>query len=224
MFNIIKKIFYSKTYNKKFSNFENYFINKDKFIEFKKKNKLNKEKLKYSHHDYISNFSVGTSAASLEVSAIIYSICEIIDCKNLVDFGSGYTSYVLRKYEKDQKKNLSIYSIDSSVTWLDTTKNFIKKQNCPEKKLITWSEFENNNSYDFDLAVIDIRPIQRRVQIIEKFLKINKKNTVLIIDDLHKDHLKLPILKLSEKYKFIIYDLKDLTLDNFGRYAGIIKI
>lgn len=216
--------FYKKKFNDIFS-FDDFLIDYKEFSDLKEKYTIYKKELYLSHTDYITNISVGSSAASLELSALICSIYEIKSPQNVIDYGSGYTSYILRKIQSTNKSvNKNVFSVDSSDDWLNKTQDYLRQNKLVEKNLLTWEEYSKNYSLNFDLVIVDIRPITRRVELIKNYLLYNKKNTILIIDDFHKDHLKKPILMLKKKFNFKIYSLKDITLDNYGRYAAIIII
>src|SRR5262245_35480678 len=73
------------------------------------------------HYEYyIKEVSTSKMAVSLNTAIILYMFCEALVPKQIIDLGSGFSSFVLRSYAS-QSGNCMVYSVDDNQDWLDRT-------------------------------------------------------------------------------------------------------
>lgn len=178
--------------------------------------------LKPSYEAYKRDISPGSSAASLKFAGLVLAVCRIMRPQRVADFGSGYTSYVLRRYQRESNAGVEVTSVDDSGAWLDRTREFLSGQDLDVGRLYEWSEFAALEDYPFDLSVLDIRPIARRVEMLPKLMRALPERGVVLVDDVHKPHMEQPMLQLAEEHGWTCVSLRDATLDEYGRYAAAV--
>lgn len=172
---------------------------------------------------YKQEISSGGSAASLRLSALLLAICRLAKPRRVIDFGSGFTSYVLRRYQSERASSVVAYSVDDSSEWLARTRQYLIANGLMAENLFDWPSFEDRRDFSYDLSVLDIRPIQRRLELLPKLMSNLPDGGMVLVDDLHKPHLKQPLLEMVERQGWKCIGLRDLTLDEYGRYACILS-
>jgi predicted O-methyltransferase YrrM len=218
----INEYFIDKKFNKSAKDALNFLIRK--FPELQDLENLMKgsaQNLKEQHSYYITNISIGNSAASLEVSSFLDAFIRVKGSKRIVDLGSGFSSYVLRKY-MSESVDVEVWSVDSDKNWLNKTHDFLLKKNLNAEHLCTWDEFVTSINGKFDLIFLDVRPVKRRVDNLKLLYDSLSKDGVLVIDDVHKDHLRLPMLRYFNHNPGELVNLKKITIDNLGRYSALV--
>jgi predicted O-methyltransferase YrrM len=190
-------------------------------IDLDSKIKESKETLMPIYKYFKTHISKGNSAASIEISAFLDVYMRYTNPTRIVDLGSGFSSYVLRRYQAD-KENVEVWSVDSSKDWLEKTKYYLQSNNLNTKHLYTWDEFSKLSIGKFSLIFLDERPIERRVENIARLRNSLTDKGALVIDDVHKDHLRLPILKQFENNMDSLLSLRLISKDELGRYSIVI--
>ena len=109
--------------------------------------------------------------------------------------------------------------MDADAKWLKKTETYLKQNELNIDSLLHWNDFTKNMDGKFDLIFVDVRPISARVEWAEKLQKSLTKNGLMLIDDVHKDHLLTPLLKIYKERMNELLNLKKITLDDLGRYA-----
>ena len=80
------------------------------------------ERLLAPYLEYVTNVSSSGWAASLEVSALLYALADELQPAVMADYGSGFSSYVLRRWAADNPAVGSVViSLDASPEWLAVT-------------------------------------------------------------------------------------------------------
>jgi len=180
----------------------------------------NMQLLKPYHSQYIREISTPDMAASLELAGTLLSICQANGYKKFADLGSGFSSFVLRYYAKSYP-DVEVYSVDDNNKWLEKTRNYLKSVGVTDSKLFTLEEFLAGKFSDFDCILHDLNFVEVRINHVSTLLSKLSTHGVLILDDMHKPDYRFEVLTKMEKEPFDIYDLRELTLDSFGRYSMI---
>ncbi len=221
--NKIQRIYY----NKKFSNRADSDLKRlihiyPEFDNIQAQIKKSCDKLNESYVYYKSNISIGNSAASIETAALLDIAARNNKAKRILDLGSGYSSYVLRTYQKECPDDVEVWSVDSDKKWLEKTREYLEQNNLDVGNMYHWDDFVKDFNGKFDLVFLDMRPISARVDWVEKLHNNLSDQGLIIVDDVHKDHLMTPILiKYADRFDHLV-NIKNITFDNLGRYAMII--
>jgi predicted O-methyltransferase YrrM len=183
---------------------------------------FNKEKLHPYYEEYIKEVSRADMAASLEMAALLLTLCEIKGYKRLLDTGTGFSSFVFRLYAKQH--TAEVFSVDDDQAWLQKSIDFLKRHDVSTKNVIMIDDFLSGSETGFDLALHDMNFVEIRINYVEQILQKMSRGGFMIFDDVHKTEYLFPLLEKLKKLNQIPYDLRPVTLDRFGRYAlGVIK-
>ena len=182
-----------------------------------------KRKLLPTYEEYITKVSNEIMAISLELSVFCILICDIIRPKKIVDFGSGYSSYVFRSLISIIGGNYqpTIWSVDDSADWIDKTKTFLDSCNISSDNVIIWDEFINQNLGSFDLILYDLGGFEFRKANLKQIIKFCNKNGMIIFDDMHSAEYGRYLNKILKKSNCTCYDIRYYTLDKINRYSKL---
>lgn len=164
-------------------------------------------------------------AASLQCCSYLLSLYEIIQPKQILDLGSGISSYCFRLFKKANKLDTEIHSIDSSATWLKRSMAYCQNSGLDSTNFKTWDNFIKEYAGIFDLVFMDIDNSTNRHSYFKPvFDKFCDAGTIVLFDDMHKTNIVNPFDKFMKTRQYTEYDIKDLTVDKFGRFSRVIKV
>lgn len=180
-----------------------------------------KEKLLPFYNDYTKNVSTDGMAISLETASFMYYLCNKYKFKTLMDRGSGFSSFVLRLYAKEQKEfPVTVYSVDDSEIWLNKTKDFLEKYELNTDNMFIWEDFYKSfkNGVKFEFILEDAKKYLR-VETPDELTSFLRRDGVLLWDDsnAHGALINNQCSKLNMKR----YDIKEFTIDKYNRYATL---
>lgn len=177
----------------------------------KNKQKYEKE-IKPYYDKYISEVSEKGWAISFETSLIIYHLLVTNNFKRVLDLGSGFTSFLLRKYSNAD----IIESIDDDMIWISKTRQYLLDNNVTTDGLNHVNSFDFDGVYDF--IILDIG-LNYRESMVEDVVK---HGNVVLFDDMHG--VPSYVQKVKDSIKGLKeHDIKKFTLDEFGRFATVIE-
>jgi predicted O-methyltransferase YrrM len=181
--------------------------------------------LKDGYKKYIEQISVDYMAASLECCKFLLAIYDFTKAHNILDLGSGFSSYTLRLFKKIRMFDSNIISVDTSEEWLSKTSNFCVENNVDGNNFITWEQFKDQET-KFDLIFLDIDYTKNRPKYYNLvFENFSTKGTFVLCDDMHKKDLSAPLNKyLENKNNLKKYDVKPQTLDKFKRFSVLVEV
>lgn len=180
-----------------------------------------KKKLQPYYEYYIKNISRADMAASLELSAFIFSICKINQYKKVLDMGSGLSSFVLRLYAKETP-DVKVFSVDDDAAWLEKTKDFLCHYQVNADNVLMLDQFLKNEESGFDCVLHDLNFTELRINYAEKLMALVKQDGLVIFDDVHKPDYLFALLMKMKNFKCKIYNLKPVTCDRYGRFSLVV--
>jgi predicted O-methyltransferase YrrM len=179
---------------------------------------VNREKLRPFYEQYIKEISSPDMAASLELAAFIYSFCQIKGCKKLLDIGSGFSSFICRRFASETPA-VETFTVDDDEAWLKKTNQYLEKHHLNTDNLFTMDQFLSNDLSGFDFILHDLNFVEVRINHLETIMKLIKRDGFVILDDVHKpDYLFAALVKLR-KNTVNIFSLQSITTDRFGRFS-----
>ncbi len=173
--------------------------------------------LEIDHAGYVKTISSSNMAASLELSALFYSICELKRSNKILDLGSGFSSFVSRFYSQENK-DVSCYSVDDDKTWLMRTVDYLNEKQVDSSNCFVLDQFISSDESEFDTILLDLNYVEVRRNFIGLTIERCKKGGLILFDDVHKADYRYDVLKQAGSL-ITLYDIRSLTLDQFGRYA-----
>ncbi|HEY7912861.1 MAG TPA: class I SAM-dependent methyltransferase [Blastocatellia bacterium] len=168
---------------------------------------------------YVREVSPSYMAISLKAAAVLQVLCERLKPIRILELGSGFSSFVLRRYAA--LANATVCSIDDSSQWLDQTRAFLEREGLSTDEMILWGDFKEREAARFDFIFHDLGDMSLRQTAFHDVLTMAAGGGVVFLDDMHKppyaQHVRAALRNFSCSY----VDLKRYTFDEFGRYCGL---
>lgn len=195
-------------------------IVEDIYVELKY-NK-NKDEIFDNYIQYISDVSCKEMSVSIEVAYLLYSVLQVMNgTVDILDLGSGFSSYILRKKWNPLLKP-TVTTVDDSECWLKRTEEFLRSMKVRTDGLILWDEFKESNKSKYDLIFYDLGCMDKRRRELMFVLDLVKAGGLIVLDDLHKGGYRVEVEREVKRRNLTLTSTKDYTIDSYGRYAKII--
>ncbi len=179
--------------------------------------------IQQTYSDYVTNISSVDMAVSIESAIFLKIFLEHLQPKSILDLGSGFSSYIFRQYAKDSlPREITVVSVDDSAEWIARTEQFLTEKQLDAGNLISWDEFTRQKSLTgFDIIFHDLGSMETRMIALKWILenKVLTKDSLLILDDVHKKEYQHFIETELATYRHQRHDIKNLTSDGLLRYA-----
>lgn len=176
---------------------------------------INREDLEEAYREYVSGYSTEGEAISLEASLYLLRQLSAAPVRRVVDLGSGWSSYVLRRHKQVVDPALEVWSVDDSEEWLGTTARFLARHDLDTSELHLWPRIGDRS---FDLVFYDMGRPWDRHRHLERVL--DATSGVLVCDDLHFEDYRRQVEACARERGYRLELLRDETLDSFGRFSG----
>ena len=166
------------------------------------------------YKDYCDNVSKYGHPMSLQsVKWLINYINSNSDIKKVADFGSGFSSFAIRKY----CPQVTNHSYDTDSAWLKKTEDYLTKEKVSADNLHV---YDQDFPEDFDLIVWDLKGQSFRN---EEFLRVKERfaNSICIIDDCHDPRYIQMCRNLAASDGWKLTEVTEVK-DEFGRYVSIL--
>jgi predicted O-methyltransferase YrrM len=192
----------------------------DKFCSSKRKLAAASAKqfLSKAYAEYTSSISPPDFAVSLETAAFLYSLCKRLAPRNILDLGSGFSSYALRSYAAE-RAGVNVFTVDDDPSWLQKTSNFLAACNLPQENLMTWEDFLRHSPQPADIVFHDLGSMSMRRASLPAALNHCRIGGIIILDDMHKEEYAPHAERLLITGKFHAVDMCEYSLDHFGRFC-----
>lgn len=119
--------------------------------------------------DYITNISLEKVASSLEQCVLLSYILRNINVSNVLDTGSGISTYIIRNEQKN--KPFRSITFESNPYWLEKTKSFLESQNLDSSNIYHWDTIKSDTSYkQFDFIYHDLDNIETRIDTLRSMM------------------------------------------------------
>lgn len=175
-------------------------------------------KFKDAYQHYVTNISRPDMAASLELSSVVFDLCQNQSSKKMLDMGSGFSSFILRSYA-DKNSGSNVWSVDDDTAWLGKTKHYLQSASLNTNNLLTLEEFLASTEKGFDFLLLDLNYVEVRKNYIKLVVDRCKRGGLILFDDVHKREFMTEVLEQTQNLPVKLYDLAPITRDQFGRFA-----
>jgi predicted O-methyltransferase YrrM len=162
---------------------------------------------------YIDTVSSAGMAASLETMAFLLAFCRRSGIGSAVDFGSGFSSFVLRLWAA--QTGATVWSVDTDPAWLKRTEQFLRDRDLNADGLLCWPQVPAAADLVFhDLAQGDLREqaMSTAVAVASRFV---------LFDDAHHAGHRRAMGDATAAANARIYNLRSLTVDPSKRFAQL---
>jgi predicted O-methyltransferase YrrM len=189
---------------------------------FNSTNKDIRESLRNAYEKYISQVSERDMAISMETAVLTTVLCNVFKPRNALDLGSGFSSYVLRKYKAEHDEEMHVFSVDSDEKWLDKSRQFCLDNDLDGENFVDWETLQDEGGV-FDLVLFDIdHPPARRTYFLPTIRRHTSKSSIMIIDDFHFPKYRLYLLDALTEFDHEFINGRKYTFDEFGRYSVVV--
>ncbi|HRN70064.1 MAG TPA: hypothetical protein PLS49_02660 [Candidatus Woesebacteria bacterium] len=212
---------YKKLIVKKIPTEKKFFENNQEYIKFRNAIAIFKDKYKDAYRDYVNSISTENMAASLELASCIYALCKYKKPLRVLDLGSGFSSFVLRTFKKEESEEMEVISVDDSQDWLNKTRDYLYMNHLSTDHLLVFEDFIKSGESQFDLVLHDMNFVEVRKNYIEEVINRTSEGGLIIFDDVHKIDYFFELIKILKAKKIRYSSFRKSTLDKFKRFSII---
>lgn len=185
---------------------------------FLQKNPID-EILRPAWHDYVSHFSAPLISLSLNRATFLFFFSKLIQANQILDLGSGFSSYVFGLHIQ-QHGTGAVISVDDSDFWLGETRRFLEKHKVAVSQLWSLDQYHKSEHQTFDLGLLDLGNISMRQQLLPNLLnKVKRNQMILILDDFHIPVYRRFIIHLCKEMEVSLYSLRKVTRRRLSHMA-----
>lgn len=176
------------------------------------------------HAEYLKSVSTADMAVSLELASFMLALCRSWKPQRVVDLGSGFSSYVLRRYAAETGDAV-VASVDDDKLWLARTGDWLKQQGLGTDQLFEWSEFKARMGKlgPFDLTLYDMGSMATRISELRPVLTgCMHKDSLMILDDVHKTDYEQYARYVCRSMQLRWADASDVSFDAINRHSAVV--
>lgn len=174
--------------------------------------------------EYTDTVSYEGMPISFESACMLWSLCEATSPKRILDMGSGFSSFVFRRYRSTAQRKPEVWSVDEDREWLEKTRAFLMSHDLPDDNLFYWGDFQQLEPGSFDLISLDLGNISHRPDILEGLLPLLSSDGLVLLDDIQNPEYRTEMMRrLHSNDSVAGYSVRWLTLDKFLRYCLLVR-
>ncbi len=180
--------------------------------------------LSESHTRYLNGVSTEDMAVSLELAAFLLVLCRVKQPNRVLDLGSGYSSFVLRKYAAE-RGDVHVASVDDDAAWLQRTVGWISVHELGTAGLDEWQAFKVRlGSEDpYDVVLYDMGSMATRIQELRTVLGgTTHDKSLVILDDVHKPDYEQYARYVCRSLGLTWADTSYFTRDSLNRHSALV--
>lgn len=178
--------------------------------------------LRSDYDEYVSAVSTSSMAISLELAGVLAALCSVLKPRRVVDFGSGFSSYVLRAYGSRANSPVGVWSVDDDPVWLARTSEYLASKGVRTDGLLSWNEFVTTGEDAFDLVLHDLASDPIRSETLPVVLGLVRAGGLAVLDDIQKPEYRATAYAASSMLGWPSFSVSRATKDSFGRYAMLV--
>lgn len=178
--------------------------------------------LRRDYEDYVSTVSTVDMAVSWETARLLYALASILRPREALDLGSGFSSFVLRKYAAQADQECRVTSIDDNRHWLNQTAAYLQRSGLNGERVDHWDDFcRATSGGKFDLVFHDLGDMTLRAAALPVVLRCLAPRGVLVLDDMHKVVYRRQAERQVRHKGLRVFSARRQTLDSIGRFSEI---
>lgn len=180
--------------------------------------------LKPAYKEYARKVSSDAMAISYELACFLWELCQSMKPLRILDLGTGFSSFVFRRYQSTAEKRPEVWSVDDSGEWLEKTAAFLGSRNLSQDNLLLWDEFSQLEPSPFDLILHDLGNMETRAGVLGHVLALRHPEGVVVLDDIQGPQYQSQVAEqLNSNGGIAGHGLRWLTLDKYLRYAMLVR-
>lgn len=178
--------------------------------------------LRARYDEYVSEVSTAGMAVSWESATYLLHLCGATAPRRVLDLGSGFSSYVLRRYAAAAPQEVAVVSVDDSEAWLARTGEFLSAHGAEEGELHSWSDFVADPGEPFDVIFHDLAGGELRNTAAGVAVDALAPRGVLVFDDTHDASHRAAARRVARDAGLAAYSLYRWTHDAYGRFSTLL--
>lgn len=157
--------------------------------------------LEEMYNYYRKNISPGNYPISLELSKYLLDLCWKIKPNLILDRGTGFSSFVFRKYALESWRPVRIISVDSVEKWVNKTVEFLRYCELKTEDVYNWEDFLmfNHDKKKYDIILEDYA-ISKRIKSLPIVLDMLTSNGYLILDDVNHERYEGQVFRSIKRF------------------------
>ena len=175
--------------------------------------------LEPAYVEYVETVSRWEHAISLTTASLFLWILDQVEPTSILDLGSGFTSYVSRKYVADTGRDVAVLSVDTDQKWLAKTADFIAHQELPVGEFGLADGVDTDRRFDViihDLANGDVREEWMPIAV-----SMLTDRGVIVFDDMQDRTHHWYACRASHDAGMTLLDAFEATCDPIARFASV---
>ncbi len=174
--------------------------------------------------DYGTTVSTPDMAVSLPSAAFLAALCDVTRPMRVLDTGSGFSSYVLRRFAGRNGQRAEVWSVDDDEQWLAKTREYLTSLSMGDQRLLMWDQLAATDERDFDLIFHDLGQARGiRLEVLPDVCARLSPRGLLLLDDFHKLRYRRGASRVLKRLNFDVVLLRHHTIDPLGRYAALAR-
>ena len=172
--------------------------------------------------DYCRAVSMRMMAINVETAALLWYECDQTHARSVCDLGSGFTSYVLRRYANEACYPVTVTSVDDEPEWLQKSAAYIRRHRLNPDGMTSYADWVAGTD-TFDVIIHDFNSGEHRNRTMWEVAARSNPASILIFDDMQHEGHRNEMLKVASTYGWTTIDVHDVTTDETFRYAGMVQ-
>jgi hypothetical protein len=162
---------------------------------------------------YVADVTLRGFVASLETSAFLWHLCRARDVSSILDLGSGFTSYVFRRYQAEASHPVEVLSVDHDREWLARTQGFLAAEGMSCDGLTVLEDLPPDGEYS--MIYNDIQGALR----VDAMRQTAGRTGLIVYDDANRWRDRRALRSIAHTYGFEFGDIRPWTRDFLGRWS-----
>ena len=168
--------------------------------------------------EYVATVSPDWMAMSFCAAGFLTWLCSDRKPRVVADFGSGFSSFVLRRYAA--RSGAQVISVDDSAEWLDKTREFLERYDLATDGLMLWDDWATSDGPRLDLAFHDLASGDLRESSMWKIADRMRVGGLIVFDDAqHEGHMR-EMTAVGNAHGWSLACLPE-TIDGNGRFEAM---
>ena len=169
---------------------------------------------------YVSTVSTPRMAISLELATFLLALCKMTRPQRLLDLGSGFSSYVFRRYQSSSGHAVEVCSVDRSERWLDQTRLFLSAQGLQTANMETWEAFSTRSAAPYDIIFYDLG--KGRHEFLPAALPFRNRSGLFVLDDFQILRYRKAVRRSLRGKPYVLFSLSSYTRDRYLRFSALV--
>lgn len=192
----------------------------DKIVPLNNENFRHRYLLMPQYLDYVARVSWADHAVSIGTAAVLAQLCERHRPARVLDTGSGFSSYVLRRYAAEH--GTEVVSVDDDADWMRKTAAYLEGHGLADLgELVLWDDFSSAAQGQFDLIFHDLGTFETRVNTMPAIDDLVAPSGLVVYDDVVIPSIRAAARELCAVKGRDYFSLRHITLDEISRYSAL---